>query len=106
MLRINMTFYSIMPEEFPYASAITVVVDGRGIEDARIVEKAVKRTVDALAEEFGKEEYAGWVSNVTGRMDLDFFRDHGLMLTEAKDIRRFADLYRDLDLVPFSPPQR
>lgn len=114
MLRVNMTFFSVMPEEsedvknlkyiteeFPYASAITVVIDGRGIKNTGEAEAAVKGTVDALTEEFGGEEYAKWVSNVTGKMDLDFFRDHGLMLTEAKDIRRFADLYRDLNIVPF-----
>lgn len=114
MLRLNMTYYSIMPEEsidvrnlkhiteeFPYASAITVVVDGRDIEDPRQAEERVKKTVDALMEEFGKAEYKPLISNVTGKMDLDFFRDHGLMLTKAEDIRRFANLYHDLDLGPF-----
>lgn len=113
MLNLEMTFFSIMPgkstqvqdlkrimNEFPFASGVTVVVDGREIEDGETAEKLVQRTVDALTAEFKKEEYTPWVSEVTGKMDIEFFKDHGLILTKPEDIRRFSDLYRNLNLVP------
>jgi len=113
ILSLEMTFFSIMPgsssqvrdlkkimADFPLASGITVVVDGREITDASEAEARVKAAVDALEQEFRTEKFAPWVSRVNGRMDREFFRTHGLILSEAKDIRRFTDLYRDLNLTP------
>ena len=112
-LNMEMTFFSLMPgsstqvqdlklimNEFPYASGVTVVVDGREIENTEKAEQQVQRTVDAMIAEFQLSEYDEFIAEVTGKMDVDFFRDHGLILSKPEDIRRFSDIYRDLNLVP------
>jgi len=113
-LQLEMTFFSIMPgsseqvqdfkqimNEFPFASGIIVVIDGRHIEDASQAASQVKSAVDALERELNKEEYSPYVAEVAGRMDREYFQKHGLILSDGEDIYRFADLYGDLNLVPF-----
>jgi predicted RND superfamily exporter protein len=112
-LRMEMTFYSILPdksnqvkdlkriiEEFPSASGILVVVDGRSIQDTPEAERTVKNTIDGLIREYSKEEYEPYVSGTTGRMDMTLFKEHGLMLSKIEDLERLTKTYRDLNLVP------
>jgi len=112
-LHLEMTFFSVMPgsstqvqdmkrimAEFPFASSITVVVDGRMIEDRDKAEQTVKATVDSLVKEFSREEHAEYVADVFGRVDMEFFKKHGLILNKPEDIRRFGRMYEDLNLVP------
>ena len=114
MVQPEFTFYSIMPknspqvrdmkaivETFPVASSIIVVVqapDGTHPQHGR---ELVTGAVDALTAELQRDEYSEYVRSVQGRMDMEFFREHGLMLTEAEDIRRLGPIYANLDLVPF-----
>ena len=112
-LRMEMTFYSILPdksnkvrdlqrivEEFPAASGILVVVDGRSMSDPTEAEKAVKRTIDDLINEYSGEKYKPYISGTTGKMDMSIFREHGLMLTKIEDLERLKKTYTDLNLVP------
>ncbi|QEN09424.1 hypothetical protein EXM22_16090 [Oceanispirochaeta crateris] len=112
-LRMEMTFYSILPdksnqvrdlqrivEEFPAVSGILVVVDGRSILDPAEAERIVKNTIDSLIEEYSGEKYEPYVSGTTGRMDMSFFKEHGLMLTKMEDLKRQKRTYRNLNLVP------
>jgi len=112
-LRMEMTFYSILPdksnqvrdlqkivEEFPAASGILVVVDGRSVQDPLEAEKTVKRTIDALIKEYSEEQYKPYVSGVTGKMDMTLFKEHGLMLTKIEDLVRMKKTYGNLNLVP------
>ena len=113
-LNLEMTFFSVMPgnstqvrdmkrimKEFPYASGITVVVDGRGIEDPEEAKKQVIAGVDRIVAELGKEEYGTYVKDVHGRLENDFFRDHGLMLSDREERERFERIFADLNLTPF-----
>lgn len=112
-LRMEMTFYSILPdnsnkvrdlqriiEEFPAASGVIVVVDGRSIEDPIEAEKIIKRTIDSLIGEYTAEQYKPYVTGTTGRMDMSLFKEHGLMLTKTDDLERMKRTYGDLNLVP------
>lgn len=112
-LTLDMTFFSIMPgtssqvrdlkrimSTYPAASTITVVIDGRSIEDADKAEERVKAAADAITEEFEKPQYDEWVSTVIGKLDIDYFRNHGVILSKPDDIERFTDLYDDLQLLP------
>jgi len=113
ILKTEMTFYSILPnnsnqvrdmkmilEEFPAASSIMAVVDARDIEDPKEAEKVVKSTIDAIVLEMSKEKYSDNVVRATGKMDMDFLKQHGFMFSKEKDIKRSATMYKDLNLVP------
>lgn len=113
-LQMDMTFFSVMPdesqqvqdldyilEEFPFASNIMVVIDGRGIADPEEAERQVKAAIDAMDEEFRKERYRPYIEEVYAVMDRSLMRERGLMLTETEDIRRFSRIYGDLNLIPW-----
>ena len=103
ILKTEMTFYSSLPnnsnqvrdmkmimEEFPAASSIMAVVDARDIEDPRMAEEKVKNAIDAIVIEMSKEQFEEEVVRATGKMDMDFFKEHGFMFTKEKDIERSA----------------
>lgn len=109
MVRPEFTFYSIMPtgsekvrdlktitETFPAASSIIVVVDGDGGARARVTS-----AIDALEEELRNPALSEYVAHVYGRMDMEFLTEHGLMLTDAADVRRLANANAEPGLVPF-----
>ncbi len=112
-LTMEMTFYSILPdrsnqvrdlkqivEDFPYASGIIVVVDGRSIQDTAEAEAKVKKTIDALETEFSGSAYSPYIDSVIGKFDRSLFEEHGLMLTNIEDLERFKKNYTNFNLVP------
>lgn len=112
-LKMEMTFYSMLPdksnqvrdlkeivENFSYASAILVVIDGRSVEDPLEAEKIVKGTIDALTLEYKNDIYKPYISSVIGKLDMSLFKEHGLMLTKIDDLERMKRSYSDLNLVP------
>ncbi len=109
----QMTFYSILPKneknvqdlkeivaKFPLASGVIAVIDGRGIKDPAEAKERVEETIDAISGEFKKQEYKPYIVNTIGKMDMSLFKEHGLMLLEEDDIRRFAKMYSSLELTP------
>lgn len=112
-LNMEMTFFSILPakstqindmkelmKNFPSASGIIVAVDGRNIKDADEAEKVVKKTVDEIVERLSGKDYSEYVSSVYGKLPAEFFKTHGMILTKADDLKRFIDIYKDLNIVP------
>ncbi len=108
-LHLEMTFYSLMPknsaavqdfetitEDFPFASQIIVAVG----TDGNATTEQVKSTIDALQIEFSSKEYEEIVDSVYSKVDRDFIQDHGLMLMESDDLKKFSESYKDLNLVP------
>lgn len=114
MVEAEFTFYSIMPEgspqvrdmkriieNFPVASSIIVVLEAEEKSDPIRAESAVTHAVDLIAAELSRPEYSRYIARVQGKLDVEFFKKHGLMITEAEDIRRMNRIYSDLNLVPF-----
>ncbi len=112
-LKMEMTFYSMLPqksnqvknlkdivENFSYASAVLVVVDGRSIEDPVEAEKTVKQTIDAITLEYANGVYKPYIASVIGKVEMSLFKEHGLMLTKMDDLERLKRSYSDLNLVP------
>lgn len=113
ILKLEMTIYSMLPnnsvqvqdmkkimKEFPAASSILAVVDARNIEDPYEAEIIVKNTIDKLTVELSKDKYREHIIQVTGKLDMDFLKNHGLMFSKAEDIKRSSKIYSDLNLVP------
>ncbi|MBI9101544.1 MAG: MMPL family transporter [Spirochaetales bacterium] len=113
-LKMEMTFYSMMPqsssqvrdmknitENFAFSSQIGVIVDARNIEDQEEAERKVVALIQRLQAEFTSVKYAEQIEGVTAGMDREFLRNHMMMLIKAEDQERFADLYRDINLVPY-----
>ncbi len=112
-LKMEMTFYSMMPkgspqvrdmkkiiENFPAASSIVVVLEAKDKSDRALAEITVKKAVDILSMELLKAEFSEHIIRVQGKLDLNFFKDHGLMLSKAEDIERIRRIYSDINLVP------
>ena len=113
MVKMEMTFYSIMPknsvqvtdmekitEEFPFASSLVAVVDGRNLPPEQ-AKATVISVIDALSEDFSAPEYADAVSGVYGTINVDFLKEHGLILAKPDVLDRMTRLYADTDLLPF-----
>ncbi len=113
MMEMEMTFFSIMPEnssqvqdlkriteEYPFASALVVVVDARALPSGEAKE-TVKAVIDDITAVFSSGEYASAVNGVYSTVDADFLKEHGFLLTKPKDLDRLRDMYADPDLVPF-----
>jgi predicted RND superfamily exporter protein len=114
MVEAEFTFYSIMPEgspqvrdmkriieNFPVASSIIVVLEAKEKSDRIQAEHTVTKAVDAICEELSNPAYSKYIARVQGHIDVEFYKEHGLMVTEAEDIRRANRIYSDLNLVPF-----
>ena len=112
-LKLEMTFYSMMPkgsqqvrdmkriiENFPAASSIVVVLEAKEKDDRAQAEIAVKKAVDILSRELLKSEFSEYIIRVQGKLDIDFFKEHGLMLSKAEDIERVRRMYSNINLVP------
>ena len=112
-LKLEMTFYSMMPkgsqqvrdmkriiENFPAASSIVVVLEAKEKDDRAQAEIAVKKAVDILSRELLRAEFSEYIIRVQGKLDIDFFKEHGLMLSKAEDIERVRRMYSNINLVP------
>ncbi|KKK70301.1 hypothetical protein LCGC14_2925370, partial [marine sediment metagenome] len=112
-LKLEMSFYSMLPEgsqqvrdlkkiieNFPAASSIVVVLEAKEKDDRAQAEITVKRAVDILSRELLKSEFSEHIIRVQGKLDIDFFKDHGLMLSKAEDIERMRRIYSNINLVP------
>jgi len=108
IIDFEMTFYSIMPREsqqvkdlehiteaFPFASNIIIVVDGRSIADPDTAQENVRYAVDALTSEFSEDDYDTWLTGVYGTFESDFFKTHGLMLSDTETLEGITGMYRD-----------
>ncbi len=93
ILRLDLTFYSIMPknsqaaadlaeivETFPSASTIVTVVSG--------APETIRDAADAVAEAYGATAFAEHLSQISARIDDEFFLENGLMLLPKGQIRR------------------
>ncbi len=113
MVQMELNFYSMMPEgsrqvrdlktiteKFPAAASIIVVVEALDKQNKEEAEETVKRAIDVLAEELSRPEYSEYVARVQGKMGMEFFKSHGVMLTKAEDIERMRRMYSDVNLVP------
>lgn len=112
-LKMEMTFYSILPENskqvedlksivnnFPLSSAITVVVEAKDKTDPEAAAQTIKQSVDALIREFEKPAYREYIDDVTGKADRDFMEKYGLIIQKKDDLARLTEIYSNLDFVP------
>jgi predicted RND superfamily exporter protein len=112
-MEMEMTFFSIMPQqstqvqdlkritnEFPFASSLVVVVDGRGLP-ADTAKETVKSAIDEMASVFSSDEFDSALSGVYSKVDEAFLKEHGFLLSQSKDLKRLKGIYADPDLFPF-----
>jgi hopanoid biosynthesis associated RND transporter like protein HpnN len=103
-LTLNMRYSDMLPmndptaqefdrilNEYTSASTIIVVVQGEG--------RQIKKFADGIVPEIEKlDDYVEWVDY---QLDKEFFANHGFMLSDAKDLERSKDMFKDLNLIPF-----
>ena len=63
------------------------------------MERRVTSAADAVASDLRGAAYKDDVARVIGRLPLDFYRDHGLLLIEEGNLQRMAQTFSRLDLV-------
>ena len=112
-LRMEMTFHSLLPEgskqvrdlklieqQFPVASSIVAVIAAEKRESAEQARRTVVRAVDSLSAELSAPEYSPYIVRVQSRLDQVFFKAHGLLVAEQKEIERMRRVFTDVNLVP------
>lgn len=107
-LRMAMTWMDMLPQSDPVTrefKRITQEFDGGlsniviGIEGAD--EQSVRATATEIEAALQPLINDRDLRRVTWQLPMEFFREHGFMLTEEKDLKRIPDLVHDLNLVPF-----
>ncbi len=103
-LRMDMRWSDLLPmgdpmaqefdrilKEYKSASTILIVVQGE--------EKQIKQFADRIAPQI--EQLTEYVERVDYKIDKEFFANHGFMLAKEQDLERTADMFKDLNLIPF-----
>ncbi|MGD2295759.1 MAG: efflux RND transporter permease subunit, partial [Candidatus Aminicenantes bacterium] len=88
--------YNRIIEEFVSATSIVVVVQGEEQRIKAFAEKAVPRIKAA----FDPKDNSPYVRRVDYMLEMDFLKDHGLMLIKADDLENMKDVYMDPNLIP------
>ena len=102
-IRMDMRWSDMLPANDPkarefdeiiteYKSASTFLIVVRGEE------QQIKRFADAITPEIN--ELTQFFSRVDYKLDKDFLSNHALMLAETEDLKTFADMFENLDLIP------
>ncbi len=102
-LRMDMRWSDLLPMNDPkarefdeiiteYKSASTFLVVIRGEE------QQMKQFADAIAQDI--LQLKQYFSRVDYKLDKEFLSNHALMLTEKEDLETFADMFKDLSLIP------
>jgi len=77
-------------KEYSTASNSLIVVKGD--------EKKIKAFADDIVPRI--KDLGENVKRIDYRMNKEFFKNHGMMLTKARDLKDMADVFKDLNLIP------
>ena len=88
--------FNTIIDEFVSATSIVVVVQG---EEDRIKAFA-EEAVPLIKAEVDPNDNTPYVKRVDYTLELDFVKDHGLMLVKADDLENMKDVYTDPNLFP------
>jgi len=103
-IRMDMRWSDLLPMNDPkarefdeiiteYKSASTFLIVVRGEE------KQIKQFADEITPQI--KQLTQFFNRVEYKLDKEFFSKHGFMLAEAKDLQTSADMFKDLNLIPF-----
>lgn len=88
--------YNKIIDEFVSATSIIVVVQGREERIKAFAEEVVPRIKAAV----DPKDNTLFVKRVDYGLEMDFIKQHGLMLVKADDLENMKDVYTDPNLVP------
>ncbi|WP_028973689.1 efflux RND transporter permease subunit [Spirochaeta cellobiosiphila] len=113
-LTMEMTFFSIMPGQstqvkdlkqimgdYPLASGITIVIDGRTLKNQDVARKKIEATILEVEQEFNQQRYKPYIKAVYGHINRDFFKSHSLIINELEDRERLFRIFKSVDLASF-----
>ncbi len=88
--------YNKVINEFVTATSIVIVIEGEEekIKDfAEVIVPKIKLVTDPKDSKF-------YTKRIDYKQDIDFIKDHGLMLIKADDLQNMKELYQNPNLVP------
>ncbi len=88
--------FNTIIDEFVSATSIVVVVQG----DEDRIKAFAEEVVPLIKAEVDPNDNTPYVKRVDYTLELDFVKDHGLMLTKADDLENMKDVYTDPNLFP------
>lgn len=103
-LQLKMSFKDLMPQSHPtiveynkildhYQAASNIVIGAMGNEDS------LKQFVEDIVPEIKAMDL--YIKRVDYKLNSDFYKNHGFMLTRSKDLENAQNMYTDLGLLPF-----
>ncbi len=103
-LRLDMHFKNLMPQNHPMVNEFNRIVEDYTSASMIIVaatgeEKQLKSFAEELAPQIRSMKNVIRPVDVT--MDTSFINRHGFMLQKAKNLKNNADIFQDLNLIPF-----
>ena len=87
-------------EEFTSASSIVVVVQGEEERIKTFADSLAPKLLEPLPVPGEESERKLYVRRVDYTQEVDFIKDHGLMLMKASDLKNLRDVFEDPNLVP------
>ncbi|MEE9390708.1 MAG: MMPL family transporter [Candidatus Aminicenantaceae bacterium] len=88
--------YNIIIDEFVSATSIVLVVEG---EEERIKSFA-EEVVPKIKLLVDPKDDTPFIKRVDYKQEIDFLKQHGLMLIKADDLKNMKDVYKNPNLVP------
>ncbi len=102
-LTMTTRWSDLLPEHDPLVREFNTIIDEyTGTSNSILVligqEDKMKAYANEIVPEIEKlDEY---VKRVDYRLDVEFIREHGFMLTKSSDLEKSVDTYKDLNLIP------
>jgi predicted RND superfamily exporter protein len=103
-LRISTRWSDLLPKNDPLVEEFeSIVEEFTSTANSILVvwgpEEKIKEFADHVVPQI--EELDSLVKRVDYKIDEEFIRRHGFMLTKTKDLKNMVEVFEDLDLVPF-----
>ena len=102
-LTMTTQWSDLLPEHDPLVQEFnTIMEEYTGTSNSILVlmgqEDKIKYYADEIVPEI--EQLDEYVKRVDYKLDIDFIRKHGFMLTKSSDLEKSIDIYKDLNLIP------
>ena len=102
-IRMDMRWSDMLPANDPKASEFDkIITEYKSASTFLVVirgeEQQIKRFGDAITPEI--KNLSQFFSRVDYKLDKQFLSNHALMLADTKDLKDYADMFEDLNLIP------
>ena len=103
-IKVDMRWSDLLPLHDPVVQEFDrILKEYKSVSTIHIVLRGEEQEMKKFAEEVAPliEKLDDYVERVEYKIDRQFLSEHGFMLVKEKDLERTAEMFQDLNLIPF-----